>query len=112
MAKVKYNYLKEDLYTPQHANGALGGITSKGEIVINFFTEVPASPKSQTHEIDGNTIKPEILSEREPKEDSLSINVNRIISTGVILTAPVATELYIWLGTQLEMLKTVQNGSK
>lgn len=43
MAKVKFSYIKDENYAPKYSNGAIGGITSKGEIVVNFFTEIPLS---------------------------------------------------------------------
>ncbi len=111
MPKIKFNYIKNELYAPTFANGALGGLTPKGELVINFYTEISSIPKSQTHEVEGNTIQPEIISEREPKEDATSlVNATRIISTGVILSATTATEIHAWLGTQLEILKKIEDG--
>jgi len=61
MSKIKFNYIKEDLYTPKYVNGALGGVSSKGELIINFFTEMQPVPSSQTQTVIGNELQPEIL---------------------------------------------------
>ncbi len=100
----------DDLYSPKYANGVFGGITSLGEIVMNFFIEVSPIPKSQTHEIQGEVIKPETI-DREPKDDPLLPNVNRIISTGVIMSEATAITLSTWLQGQLEILKQLKHGS-
>lgn len=111
MAKVKFNYIKDELYTPQYSNGAIGGITSKGEIVVNFFTELPPIPVSQTQGIETGVLTKEITTEMAFKENPSELNANRIINTGVILSEATAIDIYNWLGAQLETLKSLKNVS-
>jgi hypothetical protein len=109
MTKVKFHYIKDDSYTPRYSNGAIGGITSKGEIVINFFTELPPIPVSQTQGIEGAILTKEVTTEMSPKESPSELNANRIINTGVILNEATAIDIYNWLGVQLETLKSLKN---
>jgi hypothetical protein len=48
-------------------NGAIGGITLKGDIIINFFLEYPPSPESQVFEIENGNVGDEIFKKRLPK---------------------------------------------
>lgn len=43
------------------------------------------------------------------KENPSELNANRIINTGVILSEATATDIYKWLGDQLETLKSLKD---
>lgn len=113
MPKLKVKYIKADSYNPSYANGAIGGVNTKGEIIIHFYTEALELPKSQSFAIEGDKLKGEIINEKIPKEDGNTINVDRVINTGVIMSYAEANQVYQWLGKHLETLKLKKehNGS-
>lgn len=103
MPKLKVKLTKDAGYAPVYSNGAIGGMNVKREIVMHFYTEVLELPKSQTFELENDRIKGEIVKERHPGIEVGVINVERIITTGVIMSQQEAFQLYTWLGKQLKV---------
>jgi hypothetical protein len=99
--KIKYIFPKD--YNPVFVNGAYGGLSPRGDIVVNFFLERPALPNSQTYEINDGKIGTEIIEERDPTD--LQGSIVRYISQGIILDYKNAKELQRWLGSHIEQLE-------
>jgi|SRR5690606_8840819 len=102
MNKLKCKYIFNEQYNPKYINGAHGGITPQGEIVINFYLERNALPNSQTFQVDENKTAPtEIASEPSDLNNSFV----RVIENGVIMNYKSAKEIHKWLGSHLERLE-------
>lgn len=102
--KFKYKFPKE--YNPKYANGAIGGISTNGEIIVNFYLERQGLPYSITNEIDSEgNVGMEIA--REPKDYDSSII--RYVDTGVVLSLNSAKKIHEWLGRHIETLEEVIN---
>ena len=89
----KYKF-KED-YNPTYVNGAYGGVSCRGEIMVHFFTErfpIPYAIKNEL--IDG---KPGKEIEKEPDGNLIL----RMIETGVSMNIESAKEFHRWLGEQI-----------
>lgn len=100
MQKVDFRFIFDDDYRPSYANGAYGGLTPKGEVVINFFTERWAIPRKETDALLETGQLGAVLS-TEPA----NLPVVRTISSGVIMSKETAKEIHDWLG------KILENGS-
>lgn len=37
--ELKFKYIFDDSYNPVYVNGAHGGVTPRGELVVNFYLE-------------------------------------------------------------------------
>ena len=71
---IIFKYIFEDDYNPKYVNGAYGGITPKGEIIVIFFLERHGLPKSETISIsEDGKLGDEI--EREPKDHRQSLSI-------------------------------------
>lgn len=103
--KVKCKYIFKDNYNPKYVNGAFGGLSPRGEIIINFYFERNAIPNSQTYTIKENSIAEEIVEEREPK-DHFNSKV-RVIENGIVLDYKNAKEIHRWLGEQIEVIENL-----
>jgi hypothetical protein len=102
---VKFKYLFADDYNPVYANGAYGGITTKGEMVINFFLERTGLPYSETFELkEGSEIG--VMVERNPEH--APPNIVRFVSTGVVLSYESAKTIRDWLDKHLAQLEKLQ----
>ena len=94
---ITFKYKFDDLYQPQYANGCVGGINFKGEILLNFYTERMPIPNSETYKLnEDGTIGDKITSNPDQRI------VVRTISSGVVMTKEQAKEFYEWLGKILE----------
>lgn len=101
MAQITYKYKYDSNYNPKYANGAYGGISPLGEIIVHFYLERTPLPNTQTVQI-GNHPNPEFTPE------DLSSSLVRFIDTGVILNYNAARELHRWLGEQIKVLESIE----
>jgi hypothetical protein len=105
----KYKFSKD--YNPVYANGAFGGVSSRGEIVINFFNERPAIPYEVEHDILGNTLSNPTVT----KPEFFDGTHVRFIENGVTLNLETAKTIRTWLDekiTQLEGITNATNSNK
>ena len=98
--KVEFKYIFENDYNPVYANGAVGGIGSQGDLVINFYHERNGVPYSQTHSVDLETMAmgPEIS--RDPTFPD-KIQFVRFVTAGVVMDMACARRIHGWLGTKI-----------
>ena len=100
-----FKYIFNYGYNPIYANGAHGGISPRGELVMNFYLERPPLPNSITHEIAQNgTIGGQIA--EDPK--NLNNSLVRYIDSGVILNFETTRNLHFWLGERLKEMEAVE----
>jgi hypothetical protein len=103
--EIRFEYQSANDYRPVFVNGAHGGVSPRGEMVIHFYHERPTLPSSITHELTaGGTIGREIAQD-PPSETSTMI---RSIETGIILTYDNARNLHQWLGERLKEMETLE----
>jgi hypothetical protein len=98
---IKFKYIFEDNYNPEYINGAYGGITPKGEIVINFFFERHGLPKSETISLTDGQLGSEI--EREPVDHKQSMV--RVVKNGIILSLKNAKTINDFLSDYIKKLE-------
>jgi len=103
--ELTFKYVFADDYNPVYVNGAHGGVSPRGELVMNFYLERMALPRSVTHEINSNgTIGNEIAAEPEELKSSMV----RYIDAGVVLNCQSAKELHLWLGERVKEMETLE----
>jgi hypothetical protein len=102
--KIKFKYIFKDDYNPKYVNGAFGGISPQGEIVINFYLERVALPRSQTYAFNQGMVLKEIANEREPGDHETS--VVRFVENGIVLDLAHAEDIHRWLGDHIKNLKS------
>ena len=103
--QFKFKYVFTYDYNPVYVNGAHGGVTPRGELVINFYQERQPLPNSITQEVNPNgTIGAEVAVEPEDLNRSLV----RFVSNGVVLSHNTARELHYWLGEKLKEMEAVE----
>lgn len=100
-----FKYKFSDDYNPVYINGAFGGISTKGELVVHFFLERQGLPTSEVHQI-----TPEgelsLKMKREPADQPFS--AIRYIDTGIILSYDSAKNIHKWLGDKINELDKIK----
>lgn len=96
--EVKFKYLFNYGYNPTYANGAQGGFSPRGEMVINFYLERQPLPDSISHEI---TPEGAIGQETGVEPSDLAKTMVRFIDTGVVMSYENARVFHAWLGDKL-----------
>ena len=103
---VTFKYKFSDDYNPLYANGAYGGISARGEIVIHFYLERTPVVRKQVNQLTPDGRVGDIV---EVEPDDVHTQIIRFVQTGVVLDRKVAKQLHSWLGKQLESLEGGDN---
>lgn len=101
----KFKYIFTYDYNPVYVNGAHGGVTPRGELVVNFYLERQPLPNSITHDLNPNGT---IGSEAAVEPGDLNKSLVRYISNGVVLTHQTARELHHWLGEKIKEMEALE----
>ncbi len=99
----KYIYTYD--YNPVYVNGAHGGVTPRGELVVNFYLERQPLPNSISHELNPNGT---IGNETSVEPSDLNKSLVRYVSNGVVLTPQTARELHYWLGEKIKEMEALE----
>jgi hypothetical protein len=97
-SEIKFKYLYNYSYNPTYVNGAQGGFSPRGEMVINFYLERQPLPEAISHEI---TPEGAIGPETGVEPGDLSKSMVRFIDTGVVMSYENARVFHAWLGEKL-----------
>jgi len=96
--EITFKYVFNYSYNPTYVNGAQGGFSPRGEMVINFYLERQPLPESITHEI---TPAGAIGRETGVEPADLPNSMVRFIDTGVVMSYENAKVFHAWLGDKL-----------
>ncbi|WP_243374282.1 hypothetical protein [Geotalea sp. SG265] len=103
--ELKFKYVFDNAYNPVYVNGAHGGVTPRGELVVNFYLERQPLPNSISHEIAPNG---SIGRESAVEPADLHHSFVRYISSGVVLSHQTAEEIHFWLGEKLKEMEAIE----
>jgi hypothetical protein len=95
---IRFEYIRSDDYRIIAANGAHGGLTSRGDFRFDLFVEGPKAPESVAHSITPDGLGPEV--EREPTGRI----VERELQIGVIMSPAQARSLAQWIMSRLNAM--------
>lgn len=103
--EMTFKYIFTYDYNPVYVNGAHGGVSPRGELVMNFYLERPPLPNAITHEITQvGGIGPETTVDPE----DLGRSLVRHVTNGVVLNYNTASELHYWLGEKLKEMEAME----
>ena len=104
--ELTFKYVFNYGYNPSYVNGAQGGFSPRGEMVVNFYLERQPLPDAITHEI---TPEGAIGRETGVEPKDLASSMVRFIDTGVVMSYENTKVFHAWMGEKLrefeEMLK-------
>ncbi|NVN98623.1 MAG: hypothetical protein HXX17_04795 [Geobacteraceae bacterium] len=103
--EIAFKYIFNYAYNPVYINGAHGGISPRGELVMNFYLERPPLPEEVKHAINPNGTIGDVTSE-EPHD--LSNSMVRYIDNGVILNYESARNIHYWIGERLKEMEAIE----
>ena len=103
--EIKFKYVYADNYNPAYINGAHGGLTPRGELVVNFYLERLDLPSSITHELLPNgALGSEVSQEPADTKNSLV----RFIESGIVLSYENARIIHGWLGERIKEMEALE----
>jgi hypothetical protein len=103
--KVRFHYLKSNLFRIIHADGALGGLTPSLDVFFTLYSQRAPIPQVTVQKImpDGQ-LGEEITEEREQKD-----GIIREPEVGVVMSLATAKAFHRWLTSRIELAdKTLQ----
>ena len=89
--KIVFKFEKAPDYRDISVNGVWGGLTARGDVHMQLFTEYSATPVSVTHEISGDTLGP------ETRRDTGGAAFTRHLQVGVLMNPQNARSIAQWL---------------
>ncbi len=98
--EITFHYIKSNHYRVVHADGAWGGITPRGLIQINFYSERQAIARQTVHPLQGETLGEEIRERRQSRNGPV-----REIEVGAIMDLSSARSLRKWLDEKIGELE-------
>lgn len=110
MADVKFKYKFPEDYNPVYINGAQGGISPRGEIIINFYLERSPIPYEESIVFDEGGVsvgRPVVTS-----PEDFSTNIIRYVSSGVVMSLEGARGVHEWLGRHIEHLEQLKHSDE
>jgi hypothetical protein len=103
--EMTFKYIFTYDYSPVYVNGAHGGVSPRGELVMNFYLERQPLPNAISHEItSAGTIGPETAVEPTDLGQSLV----RQVTNGVVINLQTARELQYWLGEKIREMEALE----
>ncbi|MFI5422002.1 MAG: hypothetical protein ACHQ1H_13640 [Nitrososphaerales archaeon] len=101
--KIKFHYMKSNLFRVLHVDGALGGVTPTGDIFFSMYNQRLPIPKITVQEVSAEgELGSELISERRTRD-----GIIREVEVGVIMTPSVAFQLKTWLEEKLKIVELV-----
>ncbi len=103
--QITFKYIFTYDYNPKYVNGAHGGVSPRGELVVNFYLERQPLPNAVSHEINQNGT---IGAESSIEPGDLHASLVRYVTTGVVLSLQTARDLHGWLGEKIRELEALE----
>lgn len=100
--EITFKYVFNYGYNPTYVNGAQGGFSPRGELVINFYLERQPLPEAISHEI---TPQGAIGRETSVEPEDLASSMVRFIDTGVVMSYENAKVFHAWMGDKLREME-------
>ena len=100
--ELTFKYVFNYGYNPTYVNGAQGGFSPRGEMIVNFYLERQPLPESISHEI---TSEGAIGRETRMEPEDLANSMVRFIDTGVVMSYENAKVFHAWMGEKLREME-------
>ena len=100
-ARVRFHYLKSNLYRVVHVDGAYGGVSMDGTVQMQFYSERLPIPDITVHPLlEDGTLGEEIRSERVGRD-----GIVREVEIGAVFDLETARSLVGWLEDKIRFLE-------
>jgi len=103
--RVKFLHNTPTDYKIYPVNGAWGGVTARGDLILNFFVEHLSVPKEQVQGVkaDGSLAPIEAV----PKEE---VEITRDMQVGVMINLDQAVDVAKWMLAKVEEYRKITTG--
>ncbi|NQT61286.1 MAG: hypothetical protein HQ557_20145 [Bacteroidetes bacterium] len=99
--EIMIKYIFPDDHNPKYTNGAVGGVSPRGDIVVNFYFERQPIPNKDFHNVTPEGTLGDLI-DRDPK--NFNDIIIRYIQNGVVFDLENALTFHKWLGDRINEL--------
>lgn len=104
---IKFDYIKGNYFRVVHVDGAVGGISPRGDINMGIWNERWPIPKQTTFELaEGGKVQKEIVEERISRDALI-----REVEVELVMSVEVAKTLCKWLNEKIEAATKIIDAS-
>jgi len=108
ITSVKFVFDKPEDYKRIYVNGVHGGVTSRGDLVCNFFYEHPDTPASETMPlVEGVPQTDKASREDREKHEPNEVVIIRDLRVGLIIPIHLVSSIANWMLDKLKESKVV-----
>ncbi|WP_337833281.1 hypothetical protein [Geoanaerobacter pelophilus] len=107
--QIIFKYLFAEDYNPVYVNGAHGGVSPRGELVVHFYLERSGIPVAITQEINANGTIGAVIDE-VPADFNQTLY--RAVESGIVLNYESARTIHGWLGERIKELEALQQAKE
>lgn len=107
--QIIFKYLFAEDYNPVYVNGAHGGVSPRGELVVHFYLERPGIPVAITQEVNSNGTIGQVI---EEVPEDFSQTLYRAVESGIVLNSESARTIHGWLGERIKELDALQQAKE
>lgn len=101
--EFRFHYLKSNLFRVVHADGVHGGLTPRGLIQANFYSERHPIPKMTVHSVINGRIGKETREARVTRDGAV-----REVEVGVVFDLSLAKNLIKWLQEKIDAVEKAE----
>ena len=102
--RVKFDYIKSNLFRNVHADGVVGGLTPRLDVHLAVWSQRSPIPRQVVHEVEADgTVGEEIKDERDTRDALV-----REVEVGVILDEAIVRELVKWLQERIDEIENAR----
>jgi hypothetical protein len=106
-SEVTFHYIKSNYFRVIHADGAMGGLTPRGELFFSIFNERSPLPDVTVQAVEKGQLGKEIIEQRK-----VSDGIVRELEVGILMDSNVAKSLVSWLNERIRIAEEMkQNAS-
>jgi hypothetical protein len=102
--QIIFKYLFAEDYNPVYVNGAHGGVSPRGELVVHFYLERSGIPVAITQEVNPNGTIGAVIDE-VPADFNQTLY--RAVESGIVLNYDSARTIHGWLGDRIKELEAL-----
>ena len=106
-SKLKFHYIKSNFWRVIKADGAIGGITPRGDVFFSLYNERVPLPDVTVQAIENGRLSAEIIEERTTAEGIL-----REIEVGVNMDLDTAKALVRWLQEKIDIIEQFRESTQ
>lgn len=105
--EIAFDYIKSNHFRVIKASGAVGGISPRGDFVINLFSERPPIPLHVVYRIENDKMGKEIEAERLSRE-----SIIREVEVCAMMDLASAKSLANWINKTLQDFQSLLDEAK